>query len=154
MRPASSYAPWALMNCISHHASRLKVAFLDHNSRHAACPGGAARSWFDGRRGGGGWRRWCSSSRFSTVARSSSSLSTSYPWLKRAAATAHSQGYRRGNERRVGPAGAGRWGAGEGGGAGPGRDRRSRTPPASSPPALGRRGARESEAVPGVAGGR
>ncbi|EDL94851.1 similar to Protein HSPC163 (predicted), isoform CRA_b [Rattus norvegicus] len=76
-------------------------AFLGHNSRHAACPGGAARSWFDGRSGGRGWRRWCSSSRSSTVVRSSSSLSTSYPWLKRAEVPAPSQGYRRECGRRI-----------------------------------------------------
>lgn len=32
-----------IANCISHHASRREEPFLDHNSRHAACPGGAAR---------------------------------------------------------------------------------------------------------------
>lgn len=99
-----------MANCISHHASRREEPFLDHNSRHAACPGGAARSWFDGRSGGGGWRRWCSSSRSSTVARLSSSLSTSYPCLRRARAVAHPQGCRQGNGRRAGRAGAGRCG--------------------------------------------
>lgn len=90
---------------------RAGKSLLDHNSRHTACPGGAARSWFDGRSGGGGWRRWCSSSRSSTVARSSSSLSTSYPCWRRAGAAAHPQRCRRqGNGRRVGPAGAGRCG--------------------------------------------
>lgn len=69
-------------------------------------------SRFDRRSGrAGGWRRWCSSSLSSTVARSSSSLCTSYPCLKRA-------------EAALGPvAGGTGLGLGMGMGLGPGGDR-------------------------------
>lgn len=156
---------WGIANCISHHALRREESFLDHNSRHAACPGGAARSWFDGRSGGGGWRRWCSSSRSSTVARLSSSLSTSYPCLRRARAVAHPQGCRRGNGRRAGRAGAGRCGV-RGRRRGPGSRAEepssvfSRPKPASfsrpSPSALARRCPPGDRGSPGsvLAGGR
>jgi hypothetical protein len=100
---------------------------VHYNSRHAAggraprpagqdkgLSGGAAGRRFDGR-SGGGWRRWCSSSLSSIVARSSSSRSTSYPWPLRAEPGAP-QG-----TAPTGPAGAGRtWERGGGGGGGGG----------------------------------